>query len=234
MCQCLELGAWWRDFVKFWGRHDVRTFSLSHIISSASSSVQIWRMDPGNITKEYPFVCRSVISTGHRANIFNVQMLPYSSRMCVWNYFQCFNVFTGPFSVTVAGDKEVRVFDVEIPSKYDVSRNEYSSAQCRTHTLLCHQDRVKRIVTEESPDSFLTVAEVCDKNWQSIDDSNYCTGQYSPSTWSAHISSVSKRLPDSNCTHEARVVDVGIISIDAVSYRGCWSVSLCAYFSILL
>ncbi|KAK7470605.1 hypothetical protein VKT23_002029 [Stygiomarasmius scandens] len=110
--------------------------------SGDDTTVQIWRMDPGNITKEYPFVCRSVISTGHRANIFNVQMLPYSSRI-----------------VTVAGDKEVRVFDVEIPSKYDVNRSEYSSAQCRTHTLLCHQDRVKRIVTEESPNSFLTVAE---------------------------------------------------------------------------
>ncbi|THV08513.1 WD40 repeat-like protein [Dendrothele bispora CBS 962.96] len=106
------------------------------------TTVQIWRMDPGNVTKDYPFICRSVIHTGHRANIFNAQMLPYSSRI-----------------VTVAGDREVRVFDIDMPSKYGLDRNEYSSGQCKTHTFSCHKDRVKRIVTEESPNTFLTVSE---------------------------------------------------------------------------
>ncbi|KAF5369926.1 hypothetical protein D9758_001012 [Tetrapyrgos nigripes] len=107
------------------------------------TTVQIWRMDPGNTTKDYPFVCRTVINTGHRANIFNAQMLPYSSKI-----------------VTVAGDKEVRVFDVDTPSKYSTERAEYSASQCRTHTFSCHEDRVKRIITEGTPHLFLTVSEV--------------------------------------------------------------------------
>lgn len=46
-----------------------------------SASVRIWRMDKSDIATEYPFVCQSVIHTGHRQNIFNAQMLPRSSRM---------------------------------------------------------------------------------------------------------------------------------------------------------
>lgn len=47
------------------------------------TTIRVWRMDTSNTEQEYPFVCRSVIYTGHRANIFNVQMLPSSSRMYV-------------------------------------------------------------------------------------------------------------------------------------------------------
>ncbi len=59
-------------------------------------------------------------------------------------------------SATVAGDRQVRVFDVGYA--HGGSETEYSNA--RTHLLTCHEDRVKRIVTEESPDVFLTVSEV--------------------------------------------------------------------------
>lgn len=38
-------------------------------------------MDP-TLDDDYPFVCRSIIQTGHLANIFNTEMLPYSSNMC--------------------------------------------------------------------------------------------------------------------------------------------------------
>lgn len=45
------------------------------------NSVRMWRMDPDDGEMEYPFVCEGIINTGHHANIFNAQMLPYSSRM---------------------------------------------------------------------------------------------------------------------------------------------------------
>lgn len=48
------------------------------------TTIRLWRMDPTSESEsDYPFVCRSVIETGHRANIFNCHMLPYSNRMCV-------------------------------------------------------------------------------------------------------------------------------------------------------
>ena len=63
---------------------------------------------------------------------------------------------------TAAGDKQVRVFDIgEVPSaSSDVRETVYGTRQSCTHVLRCHEHRVKRIVTEHSPDSFLTVAEV--------------------------------------------------------------------------
>ncbi|KAE9410559.1 WD40 repeat-like protein [Gymnopus androsaceus JB14] len=95
------------------------------------TTVLIWRMDSTEMEEAYPFVCRTAIHTGHTGNIFNAQMLPYSSRIA-----------------TVAADRQVRIFD-----------QEYCTLHSRTHTLRCHEDRVKRIATEESPDRFLTVSE---------------------------------------------------------------------------
>jgi hypothetical protein len=31
--------------------------------------------------EEYPFACQSVITTGHTQNVFNAQILPFSTRM---------------------------------------------------------------------------------------------------------------------------------------------------------
>ncbi|KIK68111.1 hypothetical protein GYMLUDRAFT_256897 [Collybiopsis luxurians FD-317 M1] len=107
--------------------------------------VQIWRMDSTDASQDYPFVCRTVIHTGHKANIFNCNMLPYSSRI-----------------VTVAGDREVRVFDVgrdHGATSVGQTRQEYCTQHAKTHTFKCHEDRVKRIASEESPDRFLTVSE---------------------------------------------------------------------------
>ncbi|KAF8914650.1 WD40-repeat-containing domain protein [Mucidula mucida] len=121
-------------------------------------TVRIWRGDPTLETSSaYPALsCRAVINTGHRANIFNAQMLPYSSRIA-----------------TVAGDRQVRVFDVGYA--HGGSETEYSNA--RTHLLTCHEDRVKRIVTEESPDVFLTVSEDGTVRQHDLRSSHTCRSQ---------------------------------------------------------
>ncbi|KAJ3815513.1 WD40 repeat-like protein [Lentinula aff. lateritia] len=105
------------------------------------TTVQIWRLDPTSTFEDYPFVCRTVIHTGHRANIFNTAMLPYSHRIA-----------------TVSGDRQVRVFDVGEDYETSVLGQEIGQKYCLS-TLRCHEDRVKRIATEESPDRFLTVSE---------------------------------------------------------------------------
>ena len=89
----------------------------------------------------YPFSHRSVIHTGHRANIFNAHLLPHSARIA-----------------TAAGDRQVRIHDLG-----DVGRHVEDSASHkarRTHIVRCHSGRVKRIVTEDSPDVFMSVSEV--------------------------------------------------------------------------
>ncbi|KZT05508.1 WD40 repeat-like protein [Laetiporus sulphureus 93-53] len=106
-------------------------------------TVRLWRMDASDHDKDYPFVCQAVVHTGHRANIFNAQMLPHSSRIA-----------------SVAGDSQVRVFDVStaLSSRHD-GEMELTTRAAQARVLQCHSARVKRIVTEESPDLFLTVAE---------------------------------------------------------------------------
>lgn len=66
---------------------------------------------------------------------------------------------------TVAGDSQVRIFDIgdlRIPSSRSAVGNEtlYNTHESCVQVLRCHDARVKRIVTEQSPDLFLTVAEV--------------------------------------------------------------------------
>ena len=66
---------------------------------------------------------------------------------------------------TVAGDRQVRVFDAEraltiVPNGQSLG---FSERETCTRVFKCHTGRTKRIVTEESPDVFLTVGEVsCD------------------------------------------------------------------------
>lgn len=45
------------------------------------TTVRLWKMDSSDTEQEYPFVCRSVIRTGHSGNIFNAQLLPYSTQL---------------------------------------------------------------------------------------------------------------------------------------------------------
>lgn len=63
-------------------------------------------------------------------------------------------------SVTVAGDKQVRVSDVGMALTSDGVEARYTTRDCLKGVLRCHSDRVKRIVTEDSPALFLTVSEV--------------------------------------------------------------------------
>lgn len=65
-------------------------------------------------------------------------------------------------SATVSGDRQVRVFDVgeavgQSPTGSELS---YDTRQSCIRVLRCHSGRTKRIITEDSPDLFLTVAEV--------------------------------------------------------------------------
>jgi len=65
-------------------------------------------------------------------------------------------------SATVSGDRQVRVFDVgeavgQSPTGSEMS---YNTRQSCIRVLHCHSGRTKRIITEDSPDLFLTVAEV--------------------------------------------------------------------------
>jgi hypothetical protein len=63
---------------------------------------------------------------------------------------------------TVAGDHQVRVFDIGDLGSMSVVGNEtvYNTSESCIRVLRCHDARVKRVVTEQSPDLFLTVAEV--------------------------------------------------------------------------
>ncbi|KAF5333136.1 hypothetical protein D9611_002459 [Ephemerocybe angulata] len=108
------------------------------------TTVRLWRMDPtADSESDYPFVCRSVIKTGHRANIFNVAMLPHSDRI-----------------VTCAGDKQIRVFDAAAALDIqDGLETEFSARELSSRVIRCHKGRVKKLLTEDSPDVFLSLSE---------------------------------------------------------------------------
>jgi WD repeat-containing protein 42A len=150
ICRCVNALSWARDGQLLLSGGD-------------DTTVRIWRIDPTNTSQEYPFVCRSVIQTGHRANIFSAHMLPRSSRMYVPLYPSFLNAVSAVDRATVAGDNQVRVFDVgeaAHSASSDGLETAYSTRQSCTHILRCHDNRVKRIVTEYSPDLFLSVGEV--------------------------------------------------------------------------
>jgi len=63
--------------------------------------------------------------------------------------------------VTAAGDKQIRVFDAT--QALDVSdgrQTEFGARQLEGRVIRCHQHRVKKLVTEDSPDLFLSLSEV--------------------------------------------------------------------------
>ena len=112
-----------------------------------------------------PFALTTTISTGHSANIFSVKFMPHSGDRTL---------------VSCAGDCEVRVFDIEytgrstIPSSNSTiassgRRRGYnnlyngvrylSDGDTNARVYRSHADRVKRIVTESSPNLFLTCSE---------------------------------------------------------------------------
>ncbi|KZP33014.1 WD40 repeat-like protein [Athelia psychrophila] len=107
------------------------------------TTLRLWRMDQSDCTTDYPFKCDSIIRTGHHANIFNAQMLPFSSRIA-----------------TVAGDKQVRIFDIgSMNASQSGSETLHTTQDACIRVIRCHSERTKRIIPEESSDLFLTVSE---------------------------------------------------------------------------
>ncbi|EPS43821.1 hypothetical protein H072_2086 [Dactylellina haptotyla CBS 200.50] len=95
------------------------------------------------------------ISTGHTQNIFSVKFMPHSGDRTL---------------VSCAGDGEVRVFDVNYSAaSVDTASSSFahsirqtsrlSYGETNTRVYRAHRDRVKRIVTENSPNLFLTCSE---------------------------------------------------------------------------
>ncbi|GBF61991.1 WD repeat protein [Trichophyton mentagrophytes] len=112
---------------------------------------------------EASFFLNTTIFTGHSANIFSVKFMPHSNDGTL---------------VSCAGDSEVRVFDIEhqgrsaatetpaIPSARRRRINNFFSGMryltentTNSRVYRSHADRVKRIVTENSPHHFLTCSE---------------------------------------------------------------------------
>ncbi|KEP49326.1 histone acetyltransferase SAGA, TRRAP/TRA1 component, pi-3 kinase superfamily TRA1 protein [Rhizoctonia solani 123E] len=90
--------------------------------------------------------CVNAIRTGHTNNVFAAKQLAPGSSLVA----------------TCARDSTVRVFDLEraggtnMPNR-GFGRNEAGS-EARLHLFKCHTREVKRIATEHSPSTFLTVA----------------------------------------------------------------------------
>ncbi|WVQ72970.1 hypothetical protein IAR50_002532 [Cryptococcus sp. DSM 104548] len=116
----------------------------------------IWTPDsspPPNTISPHPLKLSTIIKTGHRNNIFSAKFLPHANT---------------PTIVSVAGDRDIRVFDVERLGRseevagsgesWDVLDGTGAGA-AGVRTLQCHKSRVKRIATENSPSLFLTVSE---------------------------------------------------------------------------
>ncbi|KAK6909578.1 hypothetical protein I203_103599 [Kwoniella mangroviensis CBS 8507] len=119
---------------------------------SDDKRICIWQPDPhpssssssSSSYSPHPLKLSDTISTGHRANIFSAKFLPNSST---------------PTIVSCAGDRDVRVFEVERLVR-DTATGELKGERGDGVTILkCHKDRTKRIATENSPYLFLTVSE---------------------------------------------------------------------------
>ncbi|KAM5441929.1 hypothetical protein MferCBS31731_003192 [Microsporum ferrugineum] len=114
-------------------------------------------------SSDVSFFLKTTVITGHSANIFSVKFMPHSNDGTL---------------VSCAGDSEVRVFDIEhqgrsanttTPAFTSARRrriNNFFSGMCyltenntNSRVYRSHADRVKRIVTENSPHHFLTCSE---------------------------------------------------------------------------
>ncbi|KAF3901590.1 hypothetical protein ABW21_db0203710 [Orbilia brochopaga] len=106
-------------------------------------------------SSESTFSFTHSISTGHTQNIFSVKFMPHSGDRTL---------------VSCAGDGEVRVFDVNYSAaSIDTASSTFarsvrqvsrlSHGETNTRVYRAHRDRVKRIVTENSPNLFLTCSE---------------------------------------------------------------------------
>ncbi|PWN24928.1 WD40 repeat-like protein [Jaminaea rosea] len=124
------------------------------------------------------------IHTGHRGNIFDVAFAPHTSDRRL---------------ISVAGDAQVRVFDLERGTggkreKVKLSNGEIrwiddfhaatGGVECRT--LKCHRGFVKRVQTEQSADIFLTVSEDGDVRQHDLRTHHICRPRYGSTDSSTH------------------------------------------------
>lgn len=141
----------------------VNALSWSHdgelLVSSGDDTrLLVWKHDPAvdlasssrtldSKLSSMNLSCVSAIRTGHTDNVFSAKLLAPGSSIVA----------------TCARDRQVRVFDLERAGGTSTTRRTgygYGEAgdEARLHLLKCHTRQVKRIVTEQSPSTFLTVA----------------------------------------------------------------------------
>ncbi|RXK39423.1 hypothetical protein M231_03256 [Tremella mesenterica] len=118
---------------------------------SDDKKICIWKADPsptsGTATSPHPLRLTETITTGHWANIFSARFLPNTNT---------------PTIVSCAGDRDVRVFEVERLGRAEDHRGQralWGVDGPGVRILKCHRDRTKRIATENSPHLFMTVSE---------------------------------------------------------------------------
>lgn len=143
----------------------VNALSWSHdgelLVSSGDDTrLLVWKHDPSFDLASPPrsldskpnsinLSCVSAIRTGHTDNVFAAKLLAPGSSIVA----------------TCARDRQVRVFDLERAGGTSTTRrtgygHDEAGNEARLHLLKCHTRQVKRIVTEHSPSTFLTVAGV--------------------------------------------------------------------------
>ncbi|KAI9670984.1 MAG: hypothetical protein M1831_005069 [Alyxoria varia] len=127
---------------------------------SDDTHLNIHKFQPDEINANFKLA--TTVATGHTQNIFSTKFMPHSNDRIV---------------VTAAGDGEVRIFDLEGNSQTSESSTRSTLGSSRVGGYLhnglrylsegdtnakvfrSHNDRVKRIVTESSPHTFLSCSE---------------------------------------------------------------------------
>ncbi|KAF2435378.1 WD40 repeat-like protein [Tothia fuscella] len=109
---------------------------------SDDKAVNIYSYLPDNSTKQLELA--TTIDTGHTRNIFSVKFMPHSNDRTI---------------VTAAGDREVRVFDIERASFSGGGHQRLSTNSTNAKVFRSHNGPVKRIVTEASPFYFMSCSE---------------------------------------------------------------------------
>lgn len=163
------------------------------------------------------FSLATTILTGHVQNIFSVKFMPYSNDHTI---------------VTVAGDAEVRVFDIEYsgrsisgsssttnarPSELGLHNfsdgvRVLSDGDTNSKVFRSHSDRVKRIVTESSPFFFLTCSEDGEvRQWDTRQPSSFYPPPREVPRW-ASASSASDNVPPPLISYKRYHLDLNTIS----------------------
>ena len=180
---------------------------------SDDQHLNIHSYQPENASSQFKLA--TTVATGHTANIFSVKFMPHSNDRTV---------------VTAAGDAEVRVFDLEYAGEAREASTASSMAthgrrsrrnniyngvrylsdgdtDCRVYRS--HGDRVKRIVTESSPNLFLTCSEDGEvRQW----DLRQPSSSYPPPRGGRFSTSLDNSLPPPLISYKRYQLDLNSIS----------------------